>query len=452
MKTSLRNWKHLAAGICAAATSLTLAGCGAGSTATSAPSPVTAAAMKGTVMGGQQPVANVTLQLYEASSAGYGTPSIKLGGTATTNAAGNFNFPSYTCDPGSQVYLVGTGGQPIAATANTPAVSNDNLALMVGLGSCGGSGLNNFVNLNELTTVVTVWALAPFMTDAQHVSTSANNVSGLSNAFAVINQLVNTANGKAPGPMLPAGTTLPTQEMNALANILANCVNSAGGSAGDTTDGLTNGTPCGKLFYLSTTPGSMPSDTIAAAINIAKSPAQNVAKLNYLQSATPAFSPSLNVNTAPGAWTIAMTYTGGGINAPSSVAVDQSGNIWLTNPGKSSVTKLDPTGAPLSGTGGFTPAGLSSPNAIAIDQNGSAWVANSGNNTVSQLSPSGTAGTIVAGNGLNAPHAVAVDAVGSIFVANTSSISSFTNAGNPLNSPIAAPATPAPTALAIDPK
>ena len=174
-----------------------------------APATLTVAPARGIVMGGQQPVAGVTLQLYQAGTTGYGSAATPLGPSVQTTSAGNFNLPSYTCTAGSQVYLVGTGGQPIAATMSSPAVTNNNLALMVGLGTCGGTDLNNFINVNELTTVASVWALAPFMTGIANIGSSSTNAAGLANAFAAINEVVNTANGTIPGPALPAGATLP---------------------------------------------------------------------------------------------------------------------------------------------------------------------------------------------------------------------------------------------------
>lgn len=444
-KTNRAHFASLANAAFQCAVALALAGCGAGKLATVS-APATGAALQGVFMGGQQPVAGVTVQLYEASSAGYGAASIKLGPSTQTTTSGNFNLPSYTCDSGSQVYLVGTGGQPIAATPSTPAVTNNNLALMVGLGACGGSGLSGFINVNELTTVATVWALSPFMTDAAHIGTSSTNTAGLTNAFGAINQVVNTATGAISGPALPAEATLPITEIDTLADILEQCVNSGGGTAG-------NGSNCGNLFQLAPDASGTvyPTDTISAALNIAKNPARNVALLNRLRSASPVFQPVLNVNSPPNAWTIAITYTGGGISAPSGVAVDQTGNVWLSNSGNNSVTRLDPNGNALSPNAGYT-GSFNAPSAIAIDQGGYAWVTNSGNNSLVQLSPAGTSPTILTGNGLTAPHAIAIDATGSVFVANKTSVSSFTNSGAVLNSSGSTAATPAPSALAINPK
>jgi hypothetical protein len=429
-----------------------LSGCGAGVSTVPAdvPAKITVPTAHGIVMGGQQPVAGVTLQLYQAGTSGYGSAATPLGPTAQTYSTGNFDLPSYTCAVGSQVYLVGTGGQPIAATDTTPAVTNNNLALMVGLGTCGGTYLNNFINVNELSTVATVWALAPFMTGIANIGTSPTNTAGLANAFAAINELVTTTNGSLPGPALPVGATAPLTEINTLGDIFEQCINSGGGVAGDSSN-------CGKLFNLApdATGTVYPTDTITAALNIAHNPGRNVANLNKQRSANPVFQPTLDVNSPPTSWTIAITYMGGGLSSPTSIATDAAGAVWVTNSGNASVTKLDNTGAAVSGASGFTAGGFSTPTAIAIDANGNAWITNSGNNTVTELSSNGSAGTVYHGNGLNTPKSIAIDGSGNVWVGNAgaNTVSGFTNSGAGIaGSPYTGAGISAPSTIAITPK
>jgi hypothetical protein len=437
-------------GVCAAGAAVcacAMVGCGTGISAVDGaakPATVTATALKGIVMGGQQPVAGVTLQLYQAGTAGYGSAATLLGGTATTNAQGNFNLPSYTCAAGSQVYLVGTGGMP------TAVLTNNNLALMVGLGTCGGTYLNGFIDMNELTTVATVWALAPFMKGAAYVGSSANNAAGLAEAFAAINQVVTTANGTVPGPALPAGATVNTTEIYTLGDILEQCINSGGGVEGDLS-------PCGSLFKLAPNAAGTvyPTDTITAAMNMAQSPGRNVAGLNKLRSPQPVFEPSLDVNAPPNDWTIAITYTGGGLNAPASIAMDASGNAWIANSGNASVTELSNAGVAVSGANGFTAGGFSVPSAIAMDASGNAWVTNAGNSTLTELNSGGLTGTVFHANGLSAPESVAIDGGGNIWVANsgTNAVSGFTSSGGVLaGSPFSGAGVSAPVSVAVTPK
>jgi hypothetical protein len=434
--------------IASAALAVGLMGCGVAvspTTGPSAPATLTVHPAYGVVMGGQQPVAGVNLQLYQAGTTGYGSAATLLGPSTQTTSNGNFNLPSYTCTAGSQVYLVGTGGMPYSP------VTNNNLALMVGLGTCGGTDLHNFIDVNELTTIASVWALAPFMTGIANIGTSSTNTAGLANAFAAINELVNTANGTVPGPALPAGATLPTTEINTLADIIAQCINSSGGVAGD-------GSGCGDLFNLAPNAAGTvyPTDTITAAMNIAQNPGRNATNLNKLQPANPVFMPTIDANAQVNDWTVAITYTGGGLNAPTSVATDAVGSVWVTNSGNASVTKLDYLGNALSGSNGFTAGGFNNPSAIAIDGSGDAWVTNLGNNTVTELDPTGATGTVHSGNGLDSPKSIAIDGSGNVWIANSagsSTVSAFTSGGAALTgSPFSGAGTNAPVSLAITPK
>jgi streptogramin lyase len=431
---------------------LLLTGCGAGLLSTTpAPAPVDipAGLAKGIVMGGQQPVANIALQLYAVGVTGYGSAATPLftPGAVKTVPSGNFTFPSFTCpDPNSMVYLVGTGGQPIAAVGATPAVTNANLALMVGLGTCSNLGGNAFIDMNEVTTVASVWALSPFMTGIANIGSpaSAGNTlvpsQGLVNAFASINKLVTVATGTTVAST--TAVTLPTTKINTLADILENCVNSAGISY----------TGCSTLFSLAG--GSSTTDTVTAAMVIAHNPSTNVASLNQLRSASPVFQPPLSVNSPPNDWSIVLTYSGGGLSAPQAVAADQSGNVWIANDGNSSVSEFSPTGAALSPAAGFTAGGIDQPFALAVDQSGDVWVANL-NNSITKLT-SGTTGSQFGGAAtLDRPKGIAIDGSGNAWVTNSAftTVSAFTSSGTAIaGSPFQGGGITSPIAIAINPK
>jgi hypothetical protein len=414
----------------------------------SAPATIQVAPLKGLVMGGQQPVGNVSLQLYQAGMTGYGSLATALGTSFLTTQGGNFTTPSYTCTAGSQVYLVGTGGQPGGQT-------NNNLAMMVGLGTCGGTDLNSFINVNELTTVASVWALSPFMKGTKNIGTSSSNLAGLTDAFAAINELVNTTNGAVPGPALPAGASFQQATINTLAEILLQCVNSGGGAA---PNGVSDGSNCGNLFALAPNAAGTvyPTDTITAAMNIAQSPGRNVTAINNIRMGTPQFTPVFNLGKPPNDWTIAITYTGGGLSAPTSIAADAAGAVWITNNGNSSVTKLDDTGTAISGTNGFTAGGsINSPSAVAIDGNGNAWIANAGNNTVTELNSVGASVGVVSDPSLKTPASLAIDGSGNVWIANSgsNSVTAFTSSGVLLSgAPFTSAATSTPGSVAVTPK
>jgi hypothetical protein len=451
-ETIRRRWIGSTA-ILASAGAIALAGCGTGSVSTRTPvtSAVTVATTgpHGEAFGGQQPVSGMSLQLYAAGSGGYGSAATPLFSPAvTTNSSGGFSFPSNYCPTASaQVYLVGTGGDPVAGNAAAGnANANANLALMVALGSCGNLNASTHIHMNELTTVAAVWALAPFMsgntTSYLNVGTPSTNATGLQLAFAASSEVVNTSTGSFPGN-LPSGATLPTAELNTLADVLEACINSKGGTAND------HLTDCGSLFGLTpNAAGTYPTDTITAAMNMAQNPAQNVALLNSLVGGTPAFEP--NLGTPPNAWTVAIDYTGGGLNQPTTIAADQSGNIWVGNSGSQAVSLFDNLGNSKLGTTGTALAGT--PGGVAIDLTGNAWVTAS-NSDVYELNSSGTITNTLTGNGLNLPTGIAIDPSGIVWVADsgTNSISAFTSTGGIFaGSPFTGAGISSPAGIAIN--
>ena len=416
-----------------------LTGCAGFESATpAAPVTIAGAKVSGNVHGGQQPVVGATVQLYQAGTTGYGVGAVGLiaGGGVTTDASGSFNITNdYTCTAGTQVYVVATGGNPGSGTNNA-------LSLITALGPCAGVPQIPFVQINEVTTIATVNALAPFM-NGLTIGAPATNATGLVQAFADFNTLANYATGTSPGAGLPAGTTVPTQEIYALANSIAACVNSKGTGGGGA---------CDMLFADTTANGVVPADTVSAALNIVRFPATNVPAILQLGSGTPPFPSSF---TSANDLSLAVTYTGSGLSAPTGVAIDAGGNVWVTNAGSNSVTELTHAGAPLSGAAGYGAGLLSTPSAVAIDLTGNAWVANSGNASVSKISASG-ATTSYTGGGLAAPSSIAIDALGDVWVSNAgnSSVSEFSSAGaalSPATTGYAASGVAAPVAVAIDP-
>jgi hypothetical protein len=432
------------------AAAVALTGCGAGSPMTQTPAPPVAAGVTGEMHGGQQPIANATLQLYAVGTTGYGSAATPLFSPAiTTTATGGFTFPANYCpsgNPSALVYLVGSGGQPAGAGTN---ITNLNEAEMAVLGPCNGLNSGTHIRVNELTTVAAVWALSPFMSGTTqaylNIGSSATNAAGIQMAFQAAQQVTNTSNGTIPGATLPAGATLPTNELNTLADILGQCVNSAGGAQGD-------GSNCGNLFKdaPNTAGTAYPSDDITAAMNIAQNPAINVAALFNLVPPTPEFEPVLP--SAPNAWTVAIQYTGGGLNAPTAIAADQQGNIWVANSGASSVSEFDNLGNSKQGTTGVS-TGTGAPTGLAIDLSGNAWITVSTANSLFEISPAGTLGPAITNNGLNQPTGLAIDGNGVVWVVNSNgnTVSAFSNAGAAITgSPFSGGGIASPTAIAVN--
>jgi hypothetical protein len=395
---------------------------------------VAGAAISGKVHGGQQPIVGAHVYLLAANGATYGSASASLlassatgyadslGAYVLTDATGFFSLDSvangtttydYTCPTAAtQVYLYAIGGNPGAGASSSPG-------LLAALGSCGALSSATNVIVNEVTTVAAAYALSGFAVDATHISGNNNTLSqtGLQNAFSSAANLVNLATGTALATTPAGNGTVPQAEINTLANILASCINSNGAVTGPASP-----TACYTLFNNAMSGGStgtVPTDTATAAINIAHHPGQNIAALYGAATPSSPFSPVLS--THPNDFTIALSFTGGGLYEPGAVAIDAEGNIWSTNSNNvniNNVSKLSPVGAPLSPSTGYVGIGKD-PLGIAINGLGFVWIANGASDSVSELEYDGTTdGIPISGGGLSNPAYVAVDGFGIPWVAN----------------------------------
>ncbi len=417
--------------------------------------------LKGMVHGGQQPIEGASVYMFALKAQSYGVPSESLlsntGNTdgssrsfVTTNSTGGFTITSdeYTCGgtvaqpTPQQVYLYAVGG-------NAGFDPNSAAGLMAVLGQCTANaftGLPSSIQMDEVTTVAAAYALAGYATDAADMSgsTTALAATGMANAALSAANLVNLGTGQAL-TSTPAGNgTVPQSEINTLADILASCINTSGSTSSACTTLFGNATADG------TPTGKKPAETATAAINIAHHPGANVGTLFGLSSPSAPFQPSLG--SAPNDWTIAVSYTGGGLDLPITVAIDGSGNVWLSNYSNSSLSEFNSSGAPFS-LSPYTGGGIVQPFGLAIDASGDAWVTDDSGNSVTEFSPGGTPSGPYTGGGLANPYPIAIDASGNVWAANTSgaSISELTSSGNGfLLSPYSGGGLSSPHGIAID--
>lgn len=440
-----------------------------------APTPDAGLAIHGSVHGGQQPIVGSQVYLLAASTAGYGSKSVSLltsvpgsttldssGGPTngfyyvTSGTGGAFSITGdYSCTPNTQVYIYALGGNP-GAGANSAA------GLLAVLGNCPSTGnfltATPYVVVNEVSTIAAAYAFAGFATDATHVASSNTALAkiGIQNAFANAANLASLSSGDALATT-PAGNGIaPQATVYTLADILASCVNSNGALTGPT-----NPTACYTLFTNATSngtsSGTQPSDTATAAINIAHFPGSNVAALSSLVAAPFAFGGFLSVQ--PNDFTLGLQFSGGGMNAPSFIAIDGSGSAWIANNGASAVTRLSSSGAALSGSTGYTGGGMDGVVGVAIDLSGNAWVANdlaAGGSVIklSSLDGSVLSGTGYTGGGLSVPYAIAIDGSGNAWVTNSdaNSVTELTSSGTgATNSPyLAVGGLDTPQSVALD--
>jgi uncharacterized protein (TIGR03437 family) len=131
------------------------------------------------------------------------------------------------------------------------------------------------------------------------------------------------------------------------------------------------------------------------------------------------------------------------LDVTSGVAVDEGGNLCIADTGNSRIRKVDPAGiiTTFAGGGGSlgdggpaTRAAFNGPFGVAVDATGNLYITDWGNNRIRKVSPGGIISTVV-GNGipgfsgdggsattasLNYPRGVAVDSAGNIYIADTS--------------------------------
>jgi len=450
-----------------------LSGCALNGTDTALPGPLAGAAIKGRVHGGQQPVTGAHVYMLAANITGAGQPSLSLlkngigtkldsSGGATngfyyvlSDALGNFDISGdYTCTANSQVYLYSLGGDPGIGTENPKA------GLMAALGNCPVTGTfllsTPLVEINEVSTIAAAYSFAGYATDALHVSSSGTALAqiGIANAFATTVNLVDLPSGTAlsttPGSSGSGSNqnigTVPTDEINALADIVSACINS---------DPSTS-TSCSTLLGYAKNGSATPTDTATAAINIAHNPGANVAGLFGLIPGMPPFPSGLNA--APNDWTIVLNISASLSNSgANSIAIDAFGDIWMTG---SEVDEISPSGVQLTGYSGYYHGGISEPQGIAIDASDHLWVSNGGANTVTELSSNGTPMSGANGYAVGpGPTGIALDAANHVWVTNysqennaLSSVSELnTNDGtNVTGSPFTGGGISEPIAVAID--
>jgi len=439
-----------------------LSGCAFSTTTSDAP--VAGAGLQGRVYGGETPISGQHIYLLAATvsgvgSAGYGLASTSLlsstltghsdsiGAYVLTNSDGTFSLNSsgptyfYTCPTAStQVYLYGIGG-------NTGSGVNGGASLMAALGPCGNLSSSTYVQMNELTTVASAYALSGFATDATHVSipqyvnttqqtnsvTDALAATDLQNAFVTANNLVSTMNGMAL-TTTPGGNGTPgTAQVITLANILAACVSSYPTS---------NPTNCNTLYNNAGSTGggtgTTPTNTATAAINIAHNPYVSSTVMSYLYGlAGGTGAPFAGGDTSqPADFTVGINFTGGGLNGITGIAIDGTGNIWVPNGTGNSLSKFSNSGEAITSSSGYTTGGINDPSAVAIDNSGNVWVTNLPSpSTLSELSNSGapisSSSGYTTGGGLGYADSLAIDASGNVWVANAFGgvISEFSSSG-----------------------
>jgi hypothetical protein len=449
------------------------AGCGAGSSSFISSQAVasTTGTISGKALGGRQPIAQATILLCEAGYSGYGSGTCNT----TTNIAmtptksdGSFTIPTYNCPTTTGLlYLKASGGITVTGGSN-----NANAVLMAAIGPCNQTTTPNLsVNIDEATTVGSMFALAQFFNPTNETFGTSNTVqglTGLTNAFATVNNLVNYTSGTAiyPSQTVPGTGSLSSAsvtitpdaaKINTIANILSACINDS--------SPYTN--TCVALYA---NVGGSPTDTLQALYYMATNPssggATNIANILAVAGTSGPYQTPAQLSTVND-WTIGLTYlsesnTGTGtpyiLGGPELLAVDGGGNVWIANyngstsgtpaaPAYGSLTKLSPTGTPLLNV--LNTGQIIYPAGIVIDPNNNVYVSDyetkSGlttvfDNQVVEYTAAGLTNSFTIGNG---PGQMVSDSLGDIFVVETSStVNSVAGPGQLEEIPVANPTSP----------
>jgi len=115
----------------------------------------------------------------------------------------------------------------------------------------------------------------------------------------------------------------------------------------------------------------------------------------------------------------AQMILGGGFSAPSGIAVDGNGDVFVVDPGSNSVKEV-PAGCLRASCVQTLGSGFSGPSGLALDSSGNLYIADTGNSQVKRILAAGGYVTVsTLGNGFKNPRGVAVDGNSNVYVADT---------------------------------
>lgn len=425
--------------------------------------------LSGFVHGGQQPVTGSTIQLYIAGTSGNGSAATAMitSKVVQTDTTGSFNITGdYNCvHSNDQVYLTATGGNP----GLTSGTNNNALVLIAAIGNCSNLATIPNLDVDEVTTVAAVYALAPFIslnTSAVpyfNIGATSTNSAGVANAFLDARLLADITTGSAVVYANGSSLSIQAGKLYALADAISYCVNSVSSTS----------TACASLVTASTPGGSTAptANTIATALSIVQHPGNTniVGPVWSLINAQAPFATTLT--QAPKDWTMTLSVTGGGLSSPTALAVDASGNVWVADY-NGGLSAFSPQGTALSSTG-YGSSTLAECYGLTIDTSGNIWVTNleapSGHGSVSKFlgASSGTPGSLVTNSAnssyyfydssIDYPTALATDTTsgtgsGDIGIANSanSSATIYSSSGTLVTSGLASGNAADAVAIAFD--
>lgn len=280
---------------------------------------------------------------------------------------------SVAIDASGQVWIANNGADVL--TALSP------LGVPLSGNGYGDPNQLNFSNAVAVDPAGSIWVgdsngkVAKFKNDGTPITGSPYTGGGLSFVAAIaidgagdlfaanndtgtITKLANNGTALSPaGGYKPAGLTFP--------NSIAIDQNTVGSNLFVTDTGTTPGT----LYKLANNGTSLATTT--GGFSVPSGIAIDSSNKSWVSSVD---TNALAVFTDAGA--LVATYTGGGLNSPSAVAIDGLGQVYASNQAGNSVSKFSNAGVPISPANGFTSSTLSTPASIAVDPSGNVWLTN----------------------------------------------------------------------------
>jgi len=202
----------------------------------------------------------------------------------------------------------------------------------------------------------------------------------------------------------------------------------------------------GSTEQIGTTDGPGPSARFQGPIGLAVDSAGNIFVADSDNHLIRKISPAGVVTTVAGQGGVAGYADGPGPQArfddPTNVAVDQAGNLYVSDNHNQVVRKISPAGLVTTLAGQAGEAGsadgtgaaarFDGPRGIAVDAAGNIYVAAQTTSTIRKITPDGTVSTLAGQSGktggddgpggsatFNVPRSLTVDAAGNVFVADT---------------------------------
>ena len=109
-----------------------------------------------------------------------------------------------------------------------------------------------------------------------------------------------------------------------------------------------------------------------------------------------------------------LTTPATGLNNPSGVAVDASGNVYYAG-----VNSIQEWNASTQTVSTVVSSGLNDPHGLAVDAAGNVYIADAGDDAIKVWNASTRTVSTLVSSGLNRPYGVAVDASGNVYIADT---------------------------------